>query len=389
MTLGLEVLYTSILPLKVINLLSLERTNYHIIGVMSGTSLDGIDLAEIEFEWRAFPNDATPAINLAAPGKWSFKIVNAETIPYSTYWKNDLREAIGYTKKKLERLDFKYTEKLSEEILGFIKRNNIQEIDAICSHGHTILHRPEKGYTLQIGNLPRLAKLISRNVVCDFRTDDVALGGQGAPLVPIGDRLLFPEYDYCLNLGGFANVSSEVNGTRIAYDICPVNIVLNRYAEKLGMDYDEGGKLAKSGEINNELLQKLNMLSFYSLQPPKSLGLEWVKENVFPLLDGFVISERDLLRTFTEHIAIQLGAQFVESAKVLVTGGGAYNSFLMERLAHLANINAVVPSSALVEYKEALIFGLLGVLRLRDEVNCLASVTGASKDHCSGKVFTP
>ena len=382
-------MYTSTLPLKVINLLSLEKTNYHIIGVMSGTSLDGIDLAEIVFERTASPFDSANSITVEEPSKWSFNIVNAETIPYSSYWKNDLREAIGYNRKQIERLDYKFTEKLSEEILGFIKRNNIQEIDAVCSHGHTIFHRPEKGYTLQIGNLPRLAKMISRTVVCDFRTNDVELGGQGAPLVPIGDRLLFSEYDYCLNLGGFANVSSEVNGRRTAYDICPVNIVLNRYAEKLGMDYDAGGKLAESGEINDQLLKELNVLSFYSLQPPKSLGLEWVKENVFPLLDGYDISALNILRTFTEHIAIQLGAQFAEKAKVLVTGGGAYNSFLMGRLADLSNINIVVPSSDLVEFKEALIFGLLGVLRLRDEVNCLASVTGASKDHCSGKVFIP
>lgn len=353
----------------------MKKSNYHIIGVMSGTSLDGIDLAEINFNY--------------SEGKWNFKIGNAETVPYSSYWKKELRKAVSFSREKLERLDFKYTEKLSEEILSFIHRNNIQEIDAISSHGHTILHRPEKGFTLQIGNLPRLAKLISRKVVCDFRVQDVKMGGQGAPLVPIGDRLLFSEYNYCLNLGGFANISSEVIGSRIAYDICPVNIVLNGYAEKLGNDYDEAGNWARSGNINSELLKKLNALPFYSEKPPKSLGLEWVKENIFPLLDTLDIASEDVLRTFTEHIAIQLANQFANSASVLITGGGVYNSFLIERLENLCSIQVVIPSAEIIEYKEALIFGLLGVLKIRDEVNCLASVTGAKMDHSSGEVFVP
>lgn len=358
------------------------KDQYHIIGVMSGTSLDGIDLAEINFEY--------------SQGKWQFDILKAETIVYSSYWKNELQQAVNYSQEQLDRLDFKYTEKLSEDILRFINRNNIQEIDSICSHGHTIFHQPEKGYTLQIGNLPRLAKLVRRTVICDFRKQDVKLGGQGAPLVPIGDRLLFSGadrgeggYDYCLNLGGFANVSSEINGQRIAYDICPVNIVLNRYAEKLGNDFDEDGNWAKSGSINSELLQKLNALSFYSENPPKSLGFEWVKKMIFPLLETFTISSEDILRTFTEHIAIQLNQQFSENARVLITGGGAYNSFLLKRLKTLSSIDIIVPSSEIVEYKEALIFGLLGVLKLRGEVNCLASVTGAKKDHSSGEVFLP
>ena len=342
---------------------------------MSGTSLDGIDLAEIAFHY--------------SKEKWSFEILKAETIAYSSYWKDELREAINYSKEQLERLDFKYTQKLSEDILSFIQRNNIQEIDAVCSHGHTILHQPEKGFTLQIGNLPRLAKMISRTVVCDFRTQDVEMGGQGAPLVPIGDRLLFSEYDYCLNLGGFGIISSEINGSRIAYDICPVNIVLNRYAETLGKEFDEDGKWARSGTINSILLEKLNALPFYFERPPKSLGLEWVKENIFPLLDTFEISSEDILRTFTEHIAIQLANQFSNNASVLITGGGVYNFFLIERLKSLCLIEVIIPSPEIIEYKEALIFGLLGVLKLRDEVNCLASVTGAKNDHSSGEVFVP
>ncbi len=351
---------------------------------MSGTSLDGIDLAEVQFEVAEEPGSSDENENI-----WNFEILKAETIPYSSYWKKDLRDAINYSQEQLDRLDFKYTEKLSEEISGFIQRNNIQEIDAICSHGHTILHQPEKGMTLQIGNLPRLAKMVSRTVVCDFRTQDVKMGGQGAPLVPIGDRLLFPEYDHCLNLGGFANVSSEVEGRRIAYDICPVNIVLNRYAEKLGNDFDEDGKWARSGKVNSILLETLNALPFYSEKPPKSLGLEWVNGNIFPLIDKIDLFPEDVLRTFTEHIAMQLSHQFSDNTTVLITGGGVYNSFLLERLKNLSSIEVVVPPSEIVEYKEALIFGLLGVLKLRGEVNCLSSVTGAENDHSSGEVFTP
>jgi len=351
----------------------LNKTSYHIIGVMSGTSLDGIDLAEIYFQ--------------VVKKKWVFGIKTAQTVPYSSFWKRELREAITYSKEKLERLDFKFTEKLSEEISKFIKKHNIQEIDAVCSHGHTILHRPEKGLTYQIGNLPRISKMLGQTVVCDFRVQDVELGGQGAPLVPIGDRVLFPEYDYCLNLGGFANCSFEKNGERIAFDICSVNIVLNKYAEKLGMDFDKGGKLAASGKVDLELLHSLNSLSFYTENPPKSLGLEWVKKEIFPLLEASGISSEDILRTFTEHIAIQLKNNLNEGASVLITGGGAYNSFLVERLKNIAAVEVIIPSPEIVEYKEALIFGLLGVLKLRDEVNCLASVTGAEMDHSSGKIF--
>ena len=353
----------------------MKRNKYHIIGVMSGTSLDGIDLAEIIFNF--------------SEAKWNFEIITAETVPYSSFWKDELREAINYSEEKLERLDFKYTEKLSEEILKFIKKHNILEIDAVCSHGHTILHQPEKGFTYQIGNLPKISKMLGQTVVCDFRVQDVELGGQGAPLVPIGDRLLFPEYDYCLNLGGFANCSFEKNGERIAFDICPVNIVLNNYAEKLGHNFDEGGKLAASGKVNEALLVKLNTLPFYNKKPPKSLGLEWVKEQIFPLLDASGISSEDILRTFTEHIAVQLAKQFRENASVLISGGGAYNSFLIERVNKIAQVETAIPFREIVEFKEALIFGLLGVLKLRDEVNCLASVTGAERDHSSGKIFSP
>lgn len=341
---------------------------------MSGTSLDGIDLAWIVFEFK---------------NKWSFEIRKSETISYSEYWKTTLKEAITCSEEQLERLDFKLTDKFSEEILKFMRLHGIQTVDAVCSHGHTVFHRPDKGWTLQIGNLPRLAQLIERKVVCDFRVQDVELGGQGAPLVPVGDRLLFPEFDYCLNLGGFANVSFEKNGERVAYDICPVNIVLNVYAETLGKPFDPSGSFARSGDVDQNLLDRLNSLSFYSETYPKSLGLEWVRAEVFPLIQNSGLSSKDILATYTEHIAFQISRQFSLNSSVLVTGGGAYNDFLIERLKHHANACIKIPDPKIVDFKEALIFGLLGVLKLRNEINCLSSVTGASKNHSSGKVYFP
>lgn len=341
---------------------------------MSGTSLDGIDIAEIHF-------------SLSNGGAWDFEILASTTTEYTSAWRKKLQKAVLLSNDQIEALDIEYTHYLSEVILDFIKKHQIENLDAICSHGHTVMHQPENGITVQIGNLPSLSKLLSQRVVCNFRVQDVLLGGQGAPLVPMGDALLFREYTYCLNLGGFANISSEIEGKRIAYDICPVNIVLNMYAEILGFSYDDKGSIAASGTLNLELLEKLNDLPFYSETAPKSLGLEWVIKWMLPILDASKISHQDKLRTTVEHIAIQLSAQIETGSKVLVTGGGVYNDFLMSRLQSQGDIELIQPSRKLIDYKEALIFGLLGVLKLRGSVNCLASVTGARNDHSSGNIF--
>lgn len=377
--------FSIIFSIITVNFTLMKSKNYNVIGVMSGTSLDGIDLA-----WVAF----------AKSDRWNYKIHQAITLPYPKIWKDRLQKAIHLKKTELQTLNIEYTHYLGEVILNFIR--SICEIpaftstslsdhagigvDAVCSHGHTILHQPEKGITLQIGNLPELAKVVKKKVVCDFRVQDVEFEGQGAPLVPIGDQLLFPEYDYCLNLGGFANVSFEKNNKRIAFDVCPVNIVLNTLSEKLGLPYDEGGKLAANGTLIPELLEQLNALDFYSRNPPKSLGLEWVQKHIFPLLENTNANTEDFLHTFTEHIAMQLAATFKKDSSVLVTGGGAYNKFLLKRIKVHKKINLVLPEKELIEFKEAIVFGLLGVLKLRDEVNCLASVTGAERDHSSGKI---
>ena len=351
------------------------KNHYNVLGVMSGTSLDGVDLAQIHF----FKKNE----------KWLFQIHESQTISYSQLWINRLKEAVDFSDLELKKLNEDYTVLLSEIISNFIKTNKIDNLDAVCSHGHTILHQPQNGFTLQIGNLPQIAQLIKQKVVCDFRVQDVKLGGQGAPLVPIGDQILFPEYDYCLNLGGFSNVSFSENGNRIAFDVSAVNTVLNFYANKLGLDYDDKGKIARSGKVSSDLLSELNALDFYQKSYPKSLGFEFVKTIILPIIEKYPIIIEDKLRTFTEHIALQIAVALPKkSGSLFITGGGAYNGFLIEKIQkNLPEMQVVIPDEKIIEYKESLIFALLGVLKLRNEINVLSSVTGASHNHSSGKVF--
>ena len=346
----------------------------YIIGVMSGTSLDGIDIAYVK-------------INKTA--NYTFEILNATTIPYTDEWKSALKEGFHLSGEKLVKLDADYGIYLGNIISKFIAENNIAKIDFIASHGHTIFHNPEKKYTFQIGNGPYITSITGIKTICDFRVQDVALGGQGAPLVPVGDELLFSEYDYCLNLGGFSNISFNKNQQRIAFDICPVNIVLNHYVTSLNMEYDDKGKIASEGNIEKNLLEELNSLPFYNDAKPKSLGYEFVAETIFPMIDKYSLSIKDILRTFVEHIAVQISKK-IDSASgktMLVTGGGAFNTFLIERLQSYTKTQLIIPEKTIINYKEALVFGLLGFLKDEGKNNCLKSVTGASKDHCSGVVY--
>ena len=356
------------------------KKSYNVIGVMSGTSLDGIDLAHIHFS--------------IVDDKWSFEILETETVSYNKDCLEKLKTAVDFSAAKLQQLNEDYTVLLANVITTFIEKYDLKNLDAVCSHGHTILHQPQNGFTLQIGNLPKIAKLINQTVVCDFRVQDVLLGGQGAPLVPIGDRILFSEYDFCLNLGGFSNVSFEQNGNRIAFDISPVNTVLNFYANQLGLDYDDKGQIAGSGKLNTNLMTELNALNYYKKPFPKSLGVEFVKTTVLPLIERYTIPIEDKMRTFIEHISFQTAVALDcfetrnEKRKLLTTGGGTHNDFLMERMQfHLPQLEIIVPDKKTIEFKEALIFALLGVLKLRNEINVLSSVTGAKNDHASGAIL--
>lgn len=347
--------------------------HYNVIGVMSGTSMDGLDLAFCTFDIQ--------------DQQWVFEIVCAETIPYSTQWLSALNESRLLNESELDILDNSYAKYLSTQLKSFIVRNSISSIDFISSHGHTVHHRPLAGITKQIGDGKVIFQELDIPVVYDFRAQDVLYGGQGAPLVPIGDELLFSEFEACLNLGGFANISFHLEGVRKAFDISPVNIVLNKLALQLGFEYDNNGEFALSGKINAKLLRQLNALDYYTEKIPKSLGIEWVESNVYPLIQG-KDSTVNLLRTFVEHIAIQIVGVINEYKLnvLLVTGGGAYNSFLIARVSALCMAKIIVPEAKVLDFKEALVFAFLGVLRARNEINVLKSVTGASCDHSSGKI---
>ncbi len=353
----------------------MKKQNYKVLGLMSGTSLDGIDCAVVEFSMME--------------SQWNFDFLFGETLPYPVEWFRKLKDAAHLSETNLHLLNIDYTSYLATVINDFVSKHQLNDLDFISSHGHTVLHQPNKGVTLQIGNLPLITDLISFPIICDFRVQDVALGGQGAPLVPIGDRLLFSDYEYCLNLGGFSNISFEQNGQRFAFDICPVNTLLNHFAQKEWMTFDKGGRLAKQGKVNDLLLKALNNLDFYRKPTPKSLGMEQVNAIYLPLIHSFNLSNHSVLATLTEHIAYQI-TQVVQSenSRMLVTGGGAFNSYLIERMgSYMSETHLELGSKDLINFKEAIIFAFLGVLRMEGINNVLSTVTGASHDHCSGMVY--
>ncbi len=342
---------------------------------MSGTSLDGIDMAACIFHKDMHG--------------WAFEIVQAVTYPYSDEWKNKIGELSKTDGLNFCKIHIEYGNLLGELALDFMGKSGFKPA-FIASHGHTVFHQPEKGFTFQIGAGSSIAAISGIPVVCDFRTTDISLGGQGAPLVPIGDKLLFPQYDFCINLGGFSNISYDQNGKRLAFDICPVNTVLNDLAERLGSEYDQDGRIAREGVIAHELLSSLDNLPFYSSLPPKSLGREWLKTSFYPVFNSFNISEKDMMRTMVEHISNQISQilnTFPGNKNVLITGGGAHNQFLVERISANTLHNIQLPDKLLIDYKEALIFAFLGLLRFRNEINILSSVTGSRKDHSAGCIY--
>ena len=358
----------------------MANKKWYVIGLMSGTSLDGLDLAYVKIELNK---------------GYHFEILETESINYSDMLKKSLSEAFDYSAEKLSFLDADFGKFLGREVLNFIEKNDLEKIDFIASHGHTIFHNPAEGYTLQIGNGAHLAAMANQKVICDFRTQDVALGGQGAPLVPIGDHLLFSDYDFCLNLGGFANISYEKGLSRIAYDICPANIILNHFTRTIDLEFDDKGQLAAKGSVDSALFNELNNLDFYQETQPKSLGYEFIVESVFPIIKGYDLPLEDILATCIEHSAYQISIVVnktineieKDGLRMLVTGGGAFNDYLISRIAAMSKVEIVIPSREIIEYKEALIFAFLGVLKNEEEINCLKSVTGARMDHSSGVIY--
>ena len=280
-----------------------------------------------------------------------------------------------------------YGHYLGQKVNEFIKEFSIAKPDITASHGSTVFHEPAKGIMFQIGDGAAIAAETGIPTVSDFRRLDIMLGGQGAPLVPIGDRELFGNYDYCLNIGGFSNISYDEGEKRIAFDISPVNYIINHYTRKIGLEMDRDGEIAAKGTICPALLDKLNSLPYYNAAPPKSLAREWVEKNVFPIIDSSSMPLADILRTYYEHCAIQLAKVTIPGKSILVTGGGAWNKFLIQRMAAVSGCTLKVPEPEVVDYKEALIFAFLGVLYMADIPSCLSSVTGASRDNIGGMLF--
>lgn len=354
----------------------------NVLGLMSGTSLDGLDMALVRF---------------SPSPKLQFEFLATQTIPYTEEWKSRLSNAFFMEPAAIEELDRLYGNWLGEQVLDFCEKVK-QPIDLIGSHGHTVFHRPQDGITLQIGSGRQICQQTKIPVICNFRQQDVALGGQGAPLVPVGDALLFSEYDFCLNMGGFTNISWDQLGVRKACDLSPCNMLLNSLSQIIGKPFDEGGKYAQQGRVIPEILEQWNALDFYDMPYPKSLGREWYLKHfdTARLIEKF--DTRDLLRTAVEHIALQI-QRFIATQlprrplnnkpSVLCTGGGAYNDFLMASLrkACQSQWEYIIPSAELIEYKEALVFALLAYLRWNGVNNVLSSVTGASHDHSSGDVY--
>jgi anhydro-N-acetylmuramic acid kinase len=347
---------------------------YKAIGLMSGTSLDGLDIVYCSLNFNE---------------RWTFEIHRARTISYDDAWKEKLRSAHTMSGAELTRLHTDLGILHGHWVKDFMDAQHVM-VDFIASHGHTVFHQPENGMTLQIGSPAHIVAQTGVEVIADFRSTDVALGGQGAPLVPVGDVHLFSDYAACLNLGGIANVTVKNGSELSAFDITVCNMALNYYAERLGLMYDRNGDVARSGVVHAELLQALNALSFFYQSPPKSLGKEFWLSECLPVLEGVSLSESDSLRTFTEHIAIQIGQSLsgYNPDEVLVTGGGAHNQFLIERIAAHTQHRVVVPDNLIVDYKEALIFAFLGALRKSGHPNALRAITGASRDSLSGAVYS-
>ncbi|HXH18461.1 MAG TPA: anhydro-N-acetylmuramic acid kinase [Chitinophagales bacterium] len=358
---------------------------YKVIGLMSGTSMDGLDIAYCHIT--------------EDEGKWTYKILNAETVPYPVKWKLRLEQLVLQNAVTYLKTHAFLGHYYGTEVKAFIERHQLDgQLDFIASHGQTVFHQPENRFTSQIGDGAAIAALTGYPVVCDFRSIDVALGGQGTPITPIADKLFFSEYKYLLNLGGISNITCHIAGKYIAFDVTPVNLILNRLAKNAGREYDEDGNLARSGSLNQHLLDELNSSWYYEKDYPKSMSGGWVSKVMLPVVNHHAIPNEDKLRTLVEHIAVQLGRAFqrvMDKEKVnisradrmLATGGGALNKYLIERISEKVPVTVVVPDEQTVKFKEALMIGLMGVLRVNNEINCLSSVTGAERDSIGGTIY--
>ena len=352
-----------------------ESVKYNIVGVMSGTSLDGLDLALCEFS--------------ITDGVFDFKILDALTVKYDKKQKTKLQSAPYLNVENYFSLHHQFGRFIAKEVNLFTANHSLV-IKGIASHGHTIFHQPKKGFSTQLGCGATITANTGLITICDFRSLDVALKGQGAPLVPIGDKLLFGNHQSCLNIGGIANISFDnLNGQRTAFDICVANLGLNFYSEKVGKDYDHNGEMAAEGKLCTELFNDLNNLPFFKATGAKSLGREWFENDFLRVIENYQLTVNDILCTLTHHCAYQI-SQTLNNNKlnnVFITGGGAFNNYLINTLKHYFNGTVTIPDEQVVNFKESLIFAFLGYLRLTEQTNTLCTVTGAVKDSIGGAVY--
>ena len=356
-------------------------SKYNIVGVMSGTSMDGLDLAHVSLEE-------------VSAGKWDYTINASRTVSYDEKWRLRLSKLRHQNSLIFYKTNRYYGQFIGEQISAFLQEEGL-EADLIASHGHiTVFHQPENNLTVQVGDGNAIHGHTGIPVVTDFRALDVILGGEGAPLVGIADHYLFGEFDMCLNLGGFANISANISGVRVAYDVCPCNIVLNRIAREFNKEYDEDGQIAEKGSIDYDLLSELNGIEYYDYEPPKSLGREWISSNFWGFVRNSIAKKEDKMKTLVDHIAKQIGDNIEDLSsgdasgkRVFITGGGAFNKSLISHLRSHTDAEIVVPDATLINYKEALAFALLGILRVKNEVNVNAMATGAVRNSISGALF--
>ncbi|MGB0849926.1 MAG: anhydro-N-acetylmuramic acid kinase [Bacteroidia bacterium] len=353
---------------------------YNIVGVMSGTSMDGLDLAHCTLEEQE-------------EGKWHYTINAAKTVSYGEKWRLRLSKLRHQNSMIFHKTDRFYGQFIGENIKEFLSENDL-EADLISSHGHTVFHQPENNITVQIGDGNSIYAYTGIPTVTNFRALDVVLGGEGAPLVGVADQMLYGEYDMCLNLGGFANISADINGNRVAYDVGPCNIILNRIAREFDKEYDENGEIAERGSIDYDLLTDLNEIDYYSYEPPKSLGREWISSNFWGHVRNSVAKKEDKMKTLVDHIAQQVGNNIEDlcsgdasGKRVYITGGGAFNSTLISHIRMHTEAEVVVPEAKIVEYKEALAFALLGILRVQNKTNVFNVATGATQSSVSGSLY--
>jgi anhydro-N-acetylmuramic acid kinase len=371
----------------------LMKEEFYAIGLMSGSSLDGLDICYIRFQVSGF--------------RFEYEILQADCIEYTNEFRERLRNAPNLSAFEFAKLHTELGRYFGQLTSNFILDNKIKNLDFICSHGQTIFHQPNLGFTTQIGCGAQIAAQTNCKVICDLRTSDVANAGQGAPIVPVAERYLFSAYKVFLNIGGIANIAFHEDDKVKAYDVCAANTLLNEFAKQRGLPYDKDGNLARSGNVIQPLLDELNDIAFCKQLAPKSLGTEHIVNDWLPLFDKYENTIEDKLATAVEHIAMQIGKSTVHSAQSIVgennsigglltvdsslfiTGGGAFNSFLVERIQHHTNIKIKVPDVLTIQYKEALAMAFIGLLRILEIPNCLASVTGAKKDVVGGAIYLP